>query len=364
MDFTQSFQNMFDAVVAFLPRALAFLAILLIGWIVSKAIGKLVGKLLNKVGLDKVGERSGLRRFTGRFEVSELLGRLVYYALLLFTLQLAFGAFGNNPVSTLLDRLVGWLPQLFIALVIVVVAFAIANAVHRMVGGMLEDTSYGRTVARISQVAIVFFGVVAALGQVGIATTVTTPVLWAVLAMIAGVVVVGVGGGLIGPMRQRWERMLNSAEGEATRMKGRGGVRQGDAASPMSQPYASPRYGTAADTQASPAGTTGSASTGAETRTPQGQHMVPPEERQLWQARSGPGGWTSSPAGSGTRRRSAPGPPDSAALTRCRTLRRGPGDAGRPGRSRQWPVRWRWRLQRPLRSGAGSSCVGWGEWPC
>ncbi|KPC69569.1 hypothetical protein ADL26_18085 [Thermoactinomyces vulgaris] len=83
-------------------------------------------------------------------------------------------------------------------------------------------------------------------------------------------------------MRQRWERMLNSAEGEASRMRGRGGMRQSDAASPMSQPYASPRYGAAADTQASPAGTKSGRSTGSETGTMagsdvEGQHRVPPE---------------------------------------------------------------------------------------
>lgn len=256
MDISQSFQNMWDSVIAFLPRALAFLAILVVGWIVSKLIGRLVGKLLNKVGLDKVGAKSGLRRFTGKFELSDLLGKLVYFALLLFTLQLAFGAFGNNPVSTLINQLVGWMPHLFVALVIVVVAFAIANAVYGLVSGTLDQTSYGRVVARICQVAIVFFGAVAAFGQVGIATTVTTPILWTVLAMVAGVVIVGVGGGLVGPMRQRWERMLNNAESEAGKMKESGGM-GGDATSPMSQRYSSERYGTAADTQAPAAGAMG-----------------------------------------------------------------------------------------------------------
>ncbi|MDA1361299.1 hypothetical protein O1R50_16840 [Glycomyces luteolus] len=250
MDISQSFQNMWDSVIAFLPRALAFLAILLIGWIVSKFIGKMVGKLLHRVGLDRAGDKSGLRRFTGKFELSDLLGKLVYYALLLFTLQLAFGAFGNNPVSSLLNQLVGWLPQLFIALVIIVVAFAVANAVYELVSGMLADTSYGNTVARISQFGIIFFGVVAAFGQVGIATTVTTPILWTVLAMIAGVVIVGVGGGLVGPMRQRWERMLDTAETEATRRKTTGGMRRGDTTSPMSKTYRSGRYGAETDAQA------------------------------------------------------------------------------------------------------------------
>ncbi|MEU6246814.1 hypothetical protein [Glycomyces sp. NPDC047010] len=250
MNFTQSFQNMMDSVIAFLPRALAFIAILVVGWFISKWIGRLVGKLLNRVGLDRVGERSGLRRFTGKFELSDLLGRVVYFMLLLFTLQLAFGAFGTNPVSTLLNQLVGWLPLLFVALVIVVVAFAIANAVFKLVDGTLENASYGRTVARICQVAIIFFGAVAAFGQVGIATTVTTPIMWTVLSIIAGVTIVGVGGGLVAPMRERWERMLSSAETEAGRMRD-DMQEQGthDATASMSTTYSSDRYGAEANTQ-------------------------------------------------------------------------------------------------------------------
>jgi hypothetical protein len=57
--------------------------------------------------------------------------------------------------------------------------------------------------------------VIAALSQIGIAIAVTLPVLITVLATVGGILVVGVGGGLITPMRQRWERWLNHAEQEA-----------------------------------------------------------------------------------------------------------------------------------------------------
>ncbi|GAB3655233.1 mechanosensitive ion channel family protein [Glycomyces tarimensis] len=245
MDITQSLQNAFDDIVQFVPRALAFLAILVIGWIVAKFIGKMIGKLLAKVGLDRLGERSGVHRFTGRFELSGLFGKLVYYTLLLFTLQLAFGAFGPNPVSDLLNDLVAWLPQLFVAILIVVVAMAIANAVYGLINGMLSNTGYGKTLARIAQVAIVFIGAVAATSQVGIADSVTQPLLWTVLAAVAGVVIVGVGGGLIQPMRQRWERMLNTAENETSKMRST----TQSTSDPLGQTYTSERYGADTDEQ-------------------------------------------------------------------------------------------------------------------
>jgi hypothetical protein len=61
--------------------------------------------------------------------------------------------------------------------------------------------------------------VTAALNQIEVATTVTTPILIAVLAIIAGVIIVGAGGGLIKPMQARWEAMLTKAEEEAPKIQ-------------------------------------------------------------------------------------------------------------------------------------------------
>lgn len=73
--------------------------------------------------------------------------------------------------------------------------------------------------ATIAAVFILALGVVAALNRVEVATTVTTPVLVAILATIAGVVIVGVGGGLIKPMQTRWESYLSTAENQAPTLK-------------------------------------------------------------------------------------------------------------------------------------------------
>ncbi|MGL4177005.1 MAG: mechanosensitive ion channel family protein [Dermatophilaceae bacterium] len=148
-----------------------------------------------------------------------MLAKLVYYFVLLFTLQLAFSVWGPNPISDLLTSIIAFLPQVFVAIVIVVVAAAIAAGVKTLVEGTLGGLSYGRLLANIASVFILGLGVIAALNQVGIATTVTTPVLIAVLATVAGILVVGVGGGLVRPMQGRWEQYLSRAEQEVPRMR-------------------------------------------------------------------------------------------------------------------------------------------------
>ena len=133
------------------------------------------------------------------------MATLVYYAVLLVTLQLAFGAFGPNPISDLLAGIVAFLPQLVIAIIIVVVAGAIAAAVKELISGAMGGLSYGKVLANIASIFILGLGIIAALSQIGVAVAVTLPVLITVLATVAGILIVGVGGGLVGPMRQRWE---------------------------------------------------------------------------------------------------------------------------------------------------------------
>jgi len=169
-----------------------------------------------KVGFDRAVDRGGLQRVMGSWSASDIAAKIVQYGLLLFTLQLAFGVFGPNPVSDLIHSVVAWLPQLFIAVVIVVVATAIAGAVKDLIGRTLHGLSYGGFLATMAQIAIIAIGIIAALNQTGIGVLVTMPLLIGAVATIAGILIVGVGGGLIKPMQDRWERMLDRAETEAS----------------------------------------------------------------------------------------------------------------------------------------------------
>jgi hypothetical protein len=163
----------------FLPRAVAFVATLVVGLLVAKSVRKALGRL--------------------PYEAAGLVARLTSCAVLLVALHLAFGLWGPSPISALLAAVVGWLPRLFVALVLVLVAAAIARGAEGLVATALGGRSRGPLFASITSVLILGLGVVAALNEIGVATEVSTPVLIAVLATIGGVIVVGVGGGLIRP---------------------------------------------------------------------------------------------------------------------------------------------------------------------
>ncbi|MFE3759057.1 hypothetical protein ACFXO9_32545 [Nocardia tengchongensis] len=218
----QGLSDAWSSIATWVPKFVGFLVILLIGWLVAKLVAKLVTRVLHRVGFDRLVERGGIKDMLarGRYDATEVIAKLAYYAIMLITLQLGFGVFGPNPVSTMLNAVVAWLPRLAVGIIIVCVAGAIARVVQDMVSNMLSGLDYGRMLGRIAAVFIWGIGIIAALNQIGVGTSVTMPILITVLATIGGVIIVGVGGGLIRPMQRRWTGWLDTIESEMPEVKG------------------------------------------------------------------------------------------------------------------------------------------------
>ena len=220
-DFSDGLQRAFANTLAFLPNALMFLVILVVGYFVAKALGKALDAVLTRVGFDRAVEKGGIKQALSRsgYHVSDILGKIAFYTIFLFVLQLAFGVFGPNPISDLLTRVIAFLPNIFVAIVITVLAASIAAAVKDIVNGTLGGLSYGRFLANAASIAILVIGAFAALNQLNIAPEIVNGLFYAILATIVGVAIVAIGGAGIQPMRARWESALNAIESEAPRVK-------------------------------------------------------------------------------------------------------------------------------------------------
>jgi hypothetical protein len=209
------------SIATFSPKLIGFLAVLIIGYFIAKAIARLADGVLERAGFDRMVERGGIRRAleSSRFDASDILGKLVFYLLFLFVLQLAFGVFGPNPVSDLIKGVVAYLPNVFVAIVIVVIGAGIAAAVKEIVEAALGGLGYGKVVAVIASTAILVLAAFAALDQLQIAPSVVRGLYYALLAIVVGSSVVAIGGGGIQTMRRYWERAADRAELESNSIK-------------------------------------------------------------------------------------------------------------------------------------------------
>ncbi|MBA2416639.1 MAG: hypothetical protein H0V64_12290 [Geodermatophilaceae bacterium] len=220
MDIGQSLSNALDSVLEFLPKLIGFLLILIIGYIIAKIIAKIITKVLQKFGFDKAVEKGGVKKALDKsqYDASDILAKIVFYAVMLFVLSTAFGVFGDNPISDYLAAIIGYLPKVFVAILIVVIASAIAAGAKSLIQNSLGGLSYGAVLANVVSVLILALGVIAALNQLQIAENVVNGLLYAGLAALVGVIVVAVGGGGIKPMTSRWEQTLAKYDEEKPRM--------------------------------------------------------------------------------------------------------------------------------------------------
>ena len=221
VDFQGGIENAWSNVVTFVPKLLAALLILLVGYFVAKVVAGILNKVLERVGFDRVVERGGVRQVLARskYDASDILAKLAFWTIMLLVLQLAFGVFGANPVSDLLRGLIAYLPNVFVAILILVIAAAIARAVTDLLSNLLGTVQGGQVLAKGAGVAILVFAIFAALDQLNIAPRIVTGLWYALLAAVVGSVIVAVGGGGIRTMQRYWERAAGSAESRGPELR-------------------------------------------------------------------------------------------------------------------------------------------------
>jgi hypothetical protein len=221
INYSQGITSAWSNVATFVPKLVAFIIIVVIGYFVAKVIAKIVTKVLQRVGFDGLVERGGVKTALAKseYDASTILSRVVFYAIMLFVLSTGFGVFGNNPISTYLKAVIAYLPLVFVAIVILVLAAAIAAGAKALIENSLGALSYAKILANSASAVILALGFVAALDELHIAANVVNAVLYAALVAIVGVIVVAVGGGGVKTMSARWEAVASKYDEEKPRVQ-------------------------------------------------------------------------------------------------------------------------------------------------
>lgn len=128
---------------AAIPRVLGFFVIIIIGWIVSSLLAKAIAVLLRKVHFNQLAQRSGFADFVSKTgsdtDSAGMIAAIAKWFVRLIALVVAFDALGLPAVSEVLRDLLLWLPNLAVALVVLVIGGLAANAVSKLVRGATAE---------------------------------------------------------------------------------------------------------------------------------------------------------------------------------------------------------------------------------
>jgi hypothetical protein len=192
-----AFGMMFTAI----PRVLGFIIILLVGWLVASLVGKAVRAILHKLQFNALADRIGVGDFVrkmGSADPAALVAALLAWLIRIVVLLVAFDALGLTGVSELLRQLLLWIPNLVVAMVILVLAGIGARALGDLVRGAAAEAGFSNpeTLANVTRTAVWVFAVIIAVNQVGIASNlINILVTGAVAALaLAGGLAFGLGG--------------------------------------------------------------------------------------------------------------------------------------------------------------------------
>jgi len=200
--FTQSLQNVWLGVASFVPNLIIALIILAIGWILAVLVEKLVEHLfkalkvdvaLKSAGLEEVVKRAGHNLNSGLF-----VGALVKWFIIVVFLMSSFDVLGLAQFAIFLRQVVGYLPQVIVAVLVLMVAMVVGNVMERVVIASSKATNIksAEMLGHITRWAIWIFAILTALFNLGIAPSLIQTLVTGVLA--GGALAIGLAFGLGG----------------------------------------------------------------------------------------------------------------------------------------------------------------------
>ncbi|MCQ2996890.1 mechanosensitive ion channel [Pseudomonas syringae] len=188
-------------VAIFIPNLLGAVVVVLLGFVVAKLLETLLSKLLAKIGLDRLMAGTGLTKLISRagvqVPISTLIGKIVYWFVLLTFLVTAAGSLGLERVSATLDMLTGYLPKVFGAALVLMVGVLLAQLVNGLVRGGAEGVGldYAAGLGRLAQGLVIIISISVAISQLEVKTDLLNHVIVIVLITVGLAIALALGLG-------------------------------------------------------------------------------------------------------------------------------------------------------------------------
>ena len=197
----QAFINMGEQLSSGLLNFIGAVIVLFVGWLITKAVVYVVGKILKASRVDKLTEKIKESKIFGEakinFEVSYVITAFVRWIMYLVFIIVAADIMNWTIVSNEISNLLRYLPQLFSALALFIIGLYIANFIRKAIKGLFEslNLSGANVLSSIVFYIIVVIFTIAALNQASIDTSIIANNITIILASILLTVAIGVGLG-------------------------------------------------------------------------------------------------------------------------------------------------------------------------
>lgn len=155
---SQPITNMVQNFLAFIPNLIAAGIILFVGWMLAKLARELVTSILKRVGIDILPQKLGLSKpdlqEKPSFEISSIVGNLVYVLIIIPVVIAALDALSieaiSVPASNMLNMILGFIPNLIVAVILVMIGVAVAGLTAELAKNLLASTGMDKLTNKIN----------------------------------------------------------------------------------------------------------------------------------------------------------------------------------------------------------------------
>lgn len=201
--FSTSLQGLWLGFVSFVPNLILAIIIFIIGWAIGTVVSKALAQVVNALKVNKLFETVGVKDVLSkggfRLDFGVFLGEIAKWFIVVVFLMTSLEVLGLNQVNGFLSNVVlGYLPQVFIAALILVIATVVSDAVRKVVSGSAQAMGVrsARMAGSVAKWAIWVFAIIIVLSELGIAPAFMQILFTGIVAMlaIAGGLAFGLGG--------------------------------------------------------------------------------------------------------------------------------------------------------------------------
>ena len=184
-------QAMWSRVLGFLPTMVSVIVVLIVGWMLATLIQKVITRFLKLARLDTASEKTGIANILTKgdinYTLSEIIGVLVYWLIMLVVILIAVNALQLTVAAELLNTVIGYMPSVIASVFILVLGIFFASLIGNTVRTTAANAGVrqARSLGQATQVFISIFVFVEALKQLRIDTTLIDLLIKAVLAALA-----------------------------------------------------------------------------------------------------------------------------------------------------------------------------------
>jgi hypothetical protein len=184
-------RQMLTRILAYLPILLGALLILIVGWLIAKAIRRIVDWLLNALHFDTLADKAGISEVLKKGQMKTnargIISGLVYWLIMIMVLVMTVDALGLPKASDVLASLFAYVPNVIAALLVLVVAMFLASFVSGIVRVAAGNANLPKPeiLAGITRWAIIIFAVTISLVELGVAPLLVTTTFNIILGGIA-----------------------------------------------------------------------------------------------------------------------------------------------------------------------------------